>query len=362
MRHSERTIRLALGLAFAAASAGLSPLAHSQVLAQDQAQTQAQAQPPNTMPALTGQVRLQHESQQANPAFSVPPGWASSQTSPANTLETELRSSTRHISGVVTFQQQVQGDATRSRAWVNELYASHDGGAWQFSAGKKTMSWDVGHGFRPNDMVQQETRLGLISRTLEGHPLLAAEHFTDSTAWTLVRVNPTGSPSDPGGDEPAWAARVYQRAGAVDWYGFARSGSHTGTSSGVAMAWVATESLELHASWRRLAANTHQAVLGGTWTTQTELSLLAETWQDDTAALPRHHMLRLSWQHDGWQPALEWLHNPSDGGRVVTASVGWQGDRLHLQGGLRAYGGPDAAAYSRLPMARQAYVAATLAF
>jgi len=107
----------------------------------------AQAEP-NAMP-ISGQVRVQHDELQANQALAglarLPTGFS--------TLETELRASGRGLTTVVTLQQRQQADAGSGRAWVNELYASHDGGAWQLSAGKKIVSWDVGYGFRPNDMV-----------------------------------------------------------------------------------------------------------------------------------------------------------------------------------------------------------------
>ncbi len=43
-----------------------------------------------------------------------------------------------------------------------------------------------------------------------------------------------------------------QRSGAADWHAFARLGRHTGASLGGALAWVATDSLAVHASLRRL--------------------------------------------------------------------------------------------------------------
>lgn len=61
----------------------------------------------------------------------------------------------------------------------------------------------------------------------------------------------SGGQRQPGAQEPALAARVYRRDGAVDWHGFARAGAHTGASVGFAVAWVASEALELHSSWRR---------------------------------------------------------------------------------------------------------------
>lgn len=396
-----------------------------------------------TVPCLAqtevgGQVRLQwigQEAAAAGPLAQANALQAGTAALPASgaAVETELRASGHGLTGIVTFQQQRQESReVESRAWVNELYASHDGGAWQFSAGKKIVAWDVGYGFRPNDMVQQEERRLLLSRTLEGRPLLMAEHFSADTAWSLVWVNPSAQAEQLGAQEPALAGRVYLRAGAVDWHGFARVGTRTGASVGGAAAWVASEALELHSSLRfsgrvdskaidpnanglvgsnpwqpGIEHDVAQFLLGGTWTHASQLSLLMEAWWDGTApadaqwdawaqrngqlatlasrgapaaavagnlawqaeafsvspSLRRSNVfLRLSWQHEAWQPALDMLYTPADQGRVMTASLSWQGDRVQLQGGLRVYAGPADAVLMQLPARSMAYVASTWAF
>lgn len=394
-------------------------------------------------PEFGGQLRPEIVDQQANPhgpmaqAAGLVPGIV---TLPAAgvAVETELRGSGYGLTGVGTLRvQRLEGQAWRSEAWVNELYASGGGTSWQFSAGKKIVAWDVGYGFRPNDVVQQERRRTLLSVTPEGRPLGLAEHFDASTAWSFVLVNPTHARSDRGAEEPALAVRVYQRAGAVDGYGFARYGARTGASVGAAAAWVATDAVELHASVRYLnAADTlaldtaavaaapaglvranpwqdasvrhvAQALVGGTWTSAEQLSLLAEAWWDGTALsntqwndwnarnrqlgalvgtpapaaaiagnlawqgsafgaasnLRRANLfMRLSWTHEKWQPAFDVLVTPADAGRIVTASLGWQGDRMRFDSGLRYYGGPADAVLAQLPTRRLAYAAATWAF
>ena len=357
-------------------------------------------------------------------------------------LETELHASGHGLTGIATLRQQrLEGGTLRSDAWVNELYASGEAADWQFSAGKKIVGWDVGYGFRPNDFVQQEQRRTLLPTTPEGRPLLMAEHFDASTAWAFVLVNPTQPQWQRGADEPALAARAYQRDGAVDWFGFARYGAHTGGSVGAASAWVATEAVELHASIRYLneadsvaidtaavagsptglvptnpwvdtsVRHAVQALVGGTWTNADQVSLLAEAWWDGTAPsnaqweawdarnrqlgalvgtparapipasaiagnlawqasafgasanLHRANLyMRLSWTHEKWQPAVDLLYTPADGGSIATASLGWQGDRVRVDGGLRVYGGPGSAVLAQLPTGRIAYVALTWAF
>lgn len=348
------------------------------------------------------------------------------------TVQTELHASRPGFNAVLTLQSKhPQGSATTSRAWVNELVASHDAGAWQFAAGKKVLAWDVGYGFRPNDMVQQEERRTFASSAAPGRPLLVAEHFNADTAWSLVWVNPTAERERRGAQEPALAARVYRRDGALDWHGFARVGAHTGAGLGAAVAWVATDALELHGSWRyqrrvdtrgmapsralwtsdpwqaSSADHVQQLLVGGTWTNASQLSVMAEAWWDGAALsdaqwrdwgqrnqylaalqgkgppvgaiagnlawqadafgaasnLRRGNVfLRLSWQSGAWQPALDLLYTPADGGRLLTASLLWQGDRVSVQGGARASAGPRTAVLQQLPNHVQQYLNVTWAF
>ncbi len=335
-----------------------------------------------------------------------------------------------------------EGGPTSSSATLNELYGSAavpgTADAWHVSLGKKVVGWDVGYGWRPSDVVQQEPRRQLLATTPEGRPLAALEYFGAETAWTLVWVNPhhlhAGFERSTGSEESALALRAYHRAGTLDLHGFARWGEHTHGSLGAALAWVASESTELHASWRfasrrdgwhgsapadatPLRANPWQVatlgsaaqwLLGGTWTNEAQLSVLAEAWHDGSApsdaewdawqrrtdALARagaagpaslrtafaanlawqatpwqaqnlrrdNLFLRVTWQHEAWQPALDLLYTPADAGRSVTASLGWQGDRLHLEAGLRQSGGPATALFAQLPQRRSGYLLASYAF
>jgi len=393
-------------------------------------------------PELSGQVRgyaISRQSADAGPlaqANALQPGTAAIDASTA-TLQAELRGSTTlgpvSLHATASAQvQQMDGAGNSTGGTVHEAYAAGAVGTWQWSAGKKVVSWDVGYGFRPNDLVQQEVRRTLVAETLEGRPLLMAEHFDADTAWSLVWVNPSNERDNTGAQEAALAARAYWRAGAVDWHGFARQGEHSGTSVGAAVSWVASDALELHASarayqhadgtstvlpgsalatsnpWRASQSGAGQQwLIGGTWTNDSQLSLLAEAWHDDTAltdaqwsawsarnqALPLwlargvpaaavagnlawqgkafgvtnslrqdNVFLRLSWQHERWQPALDVLYTPADRGVITTASVLWTGEHVKLEAGLRAHGGPENAVVRQLPVQRQGYVVATWAF
>ncbi len=229
-------------------------------------------------------------------------------------LEAELRAEAHWWTAAgALLAQRPEGQGLSRQGRLNELYASGGLDSWQFSGGKKIVAWDVGYAFRPNDVVEQEPRRLLLDRTPEGRPVLTAEHFDASKAWSFVVVNVGHDRDERGAREPALASRVYMRDGAVDWHGFARYGIRTGPSIGAAAAWVASESLELHASARWLheadsiaiddaavaaapgglvrsdpwldatVAHPVQALVGGTWTNAEQFSVLAEAWWDGTA-------------------------------------------------------------------------------
>jgi hypothetical protein len=357
-------------------------------------------------------------------------------------VETELHLSGKGITSIATAQGQLrETDQTRSThatAWINELYGTVGDGAWQLSAGRKVIAWDVGYGFRPNDMVQQERRRNLIGTTLVGRSVATLDYFDATLAASLVWMNPEQIVQENAADknfneEQALAVRVYYRAGGTDLHGFAKYGAHSGVSVGAAVAWVATDALELHASARYLQRNSAkhlapnsallqrsspwlahtqtdvaQVLLGATWTTEEQHSFLLEAWWDGTAlsskqwqhwnnrntalnasaaklrdyprelaynlawqsqvlstgsSLQQENLFaRWSWQTSTWQPALDILWTPQDDGRVLTASLGWQGDRWHLVGGLRLYGGPNTSVLAQLPSSKTAYVSATWTF
>lgn len=390
------------------------------------------------LPAVTGQIRLLgndfHPSMRGPlaAANALQPGIAT-QTTASAALETELRTSGTGWNLTGTLQQQaLPGGSQPNRAWFNEAAVTRDVAGWSLSAGKKIVAWDVAYGFRPNDVVQQETRRLLVSTLAEGRTVIMAEHFDVDTAWSFVFANAGHARSELGAREPAYAARVYKRDGAADWHGFARYGAHTGASVGVALAWVATDALEVHGSARYVSradskafdtrspfiaavspwqtSTVHratQAIVGGTWTHESQLSLMVEAWWDGTAlsptqwdawrarnaalgALPRNAApasavagnlawqsdafsaasnlhrgnvyARASWEHEGWAPSLDMLYHPADQGRMITAALVWKGDRVQVQGGVRINAGPAASVLRQLPTQRQAFLAATWAF
>ncbi len=315
------------------------------------------------------------------------------------------------------------GSRPASEGVLNELF--HDAEFWgtHLTVGKKVLSWDVGYGFRPLDVVQQEDRRAFLPFALEGVPLLALERFGEGSATALVYANPLRGKSPRARDEEALALRHYRRLGGLDLHLMTRWSRRSLGEGGLAAAWVPAEVLEFHASvryQRRLerpgdarlqpggpiistadparslvSGDAVSALAGLTLTPGWDLSFLLEGWIDPAAAtasawraraalargqaalLPggtfpgpavvanlawdtrwfegsnlvrENLLLRASQRWDRFEPALDLLWTPADGGLVTTASVGWEGERSRLAAAVRVYGGRRDAAVRLLPI------------
>lgn len=254
------------------------------------------------------------------------------------------------------FTLQQGDDGSDLQSSTRSLYWAHSDGAWEWSAGRRVVGWDVGQGWRPNDLVQQENRRALVNTPPTGRGVLMAQHFGAESAWALAVVNPGGSEQDRLADEPALAARAYWQQGALDMHAFARQGARTGASVGTALAWVADDALELHTSlrwlqdadtralapgasgmvatnpWRdaRTGAAT-QALVGGTWT-YGAWSTLLEAWWDGTALSDP--------QWDAWNARNVELQRLAARGAAASAVAGnlaWQLDPLSARANLRRH-------------------------
>jgi hypothetical protein len=166
--------------------------------------------------------------------------------------------------------------------------------------------------------------------------------------------------------------------------------------------------LHSHSPWQPAIQHAvRQALIGGTWTHASNQSLLFEVWWDGAAlsaaqwhqwqlrnaglrewattpapaeavagnlawqvqaftARPnlqrRNLYLRWSATREAWQPALDVLWHPADGGQLWTTSVGWQGDRWRVDAGWRQAAGPADAVLMQLPNRRTAYLVTQWAF
>ncbi len=166
-------------------------------------------------------------------------------------------------------------------------------------------------------MVQQEARRTLLALPLEGRPLVEVERYAAQSAAALVWVNPHHANAAPdaarGAAESAFAARGYARQGSADWHAFGRWGRHTRGSVGAALAWVASDEWEVHASvralqrhdawqldphaagapvgvnpWRQATqGRSRQGLVGVNWTGTQQVSVLVEWWYDGTALADR---------------------------------------------------------------------------
>jgi hypothetical protein len=388
--------------------------------------TQAFAQdaPPPPLPTdtvqLSGEWRTWHQALGANSlgplawAHALQPGLIPLPVD-TTTAEAELRARWRFIQGNVLLSwSQPERGVSQTHSQVQELYANAEAGDWQFSAGRKVVSWDVGYGFRPNDIVQHETRRSLLTVTPQGRPMLQAETFGADSATSLVWVNPQAhhdaAPATEA-DEAALAARWYHRSGSRDDYLFARWGQYSHASIGAALAWVATDELELHASarWHQQGGDTSW-LLGANWTGTQQQGLMLEWWHDasapdnatwtpwlnhnqalrraaSTPVLPEplrmglaaqlaqqatllrsgqlrqdNLFVRTSWQHEAWQFEWDTLYMPADHGQIGTLSAQWQADQWRLTLAWRRYGGPSTAVSSQLPSRQTLLLAAVVAF
>ena len=121
---------------------------------------------------VRGELRLHRDTRSANPqgplaaAHALAPAIGVPAAN-ADTVELGLRGTLRRgavslLGDAVAWRQRLDG-TTSGATWagagrINELNVSAERGAWAVSAGKKVLGWDVGYGFRPNDVVQQELR------------------------------------------------------------------------------------------------------------------------------------------------------------------------------------------------------------
>lgn len=275
------------------------------------------------------------------------------QTSVQSELEMKAQYKNWHTTATLHTEKS-DSNSTRNTGWLNEFYGNLDQGAWQLSAGKKIIAWDVGYGFRPNDVIQQEKRRSLISQTAIGKPLASLDFFTADQALSLVWVNPAQNDAINNIEEQAIAARWYQRSGNVDWHGFARYGKHTQTSLGAAFSWVASDAVELHGSLRvqqkaailqqtaftglarsapwqwEMQNQVSQLLLGANLTTEDQHSFFVEYWYDGGARsqsdwrqwLTQNQQLLSMGQQAAWRLA-------------AAANLAWQNNAFNASSNLR---------------------------
>jgi len=198
------------------------------------------------------------------------------------------------------------------KATLNELFMDFSLGETEGSIGKKVVSWGVGYGYRPLDVIQKEDRQALKTFDLEGRPMLMLEYFTQDSAITAVLVNKM--------KYDALNATRGEFEGAMKYSTFIQNFDvymllyqHQGESLSVGAALSTTygDHFEFHGSARFLPSykkfvhrlsgqtptlltqrdvydtptgyNALQALLGASWTWGNGFGLMLEAWHDGTA-------------------------------------------------------------------------------
>ena len=346
--------------------------------------------------------------------------------------ELELRSRMWGINLVTTAHTTMQQQREpENGVIINEVYYDVTLAGERFGVGKKIHSWDVGFGFRPLDLIQQENRRTLAATTLEGVPYLAWEKFSGDTAWMLLYVNPGNGTATAARNDESLALKYYLRSGSNDWHAVARWSQRTRAELGAAFATVPLPSTEWHGSLlyqQRLERQYNsltgaagvplsrgnpmvtreeyhgiKALTGITVTGESGFSLLGEAWYDGEAysagewqaltnltqrqralsgngvppaaiagaiaysgsafdrpnLLRNNLLLRLSHRQEGepFEPAIDLLCTPDDGGLVATLSLGYTGNQYRIDAGVRQFDGANNSAYRMMPEKRSIYLA-----
>ncbi|MEO8008426.1 MAG: hypothetical protein ABI728_07905 [Betaproteobacteria bacterium] len=226
--------------------------------------------------------------------------------------EAELRAKPFDVNLVATARTtKREGSDSDNEVILNELFYDTRVAGQRIGLGKKIMSWDVGFGFRPLDVIQQEDRRAIFTTTLEGIPYASWERFGEKDAWIVVLANPGRSQEVDPRDDQSLAVKYYLHSESTDWHAVARVSQRNRWESGAAFSRVAGESTEMHGSVlyqyryekriNRLAGQSRtllatsdpveartfddgiKALLGFTWTAQAGWTLLGEAWYDSSA-------------------------------------------------------------------------------
>ncbi len=225
-------------------------------------------------------------------------------------LELRLREGGFNAQGTLRWQA-AQGAKPEQHGISNQFYYDGElGGGVGYSVGKKVMSWGVGYGFRPLDIVQRENRRGVNLPALVGLPLLAVENFSAEEAWTLAWVRPGEGGGTDDSHDSSLAFHWYRLAGADDLHAVARLSHRRGIEAGAGFTRVIGEEWSFHGAalyqrdYRKTLStlaesgglfaaadpraefvrhNGVKAVAGAQWTGESGWSLLAEGWYDADA-------------------------------------------------------------------------------
>lgn len=153
----------------------------------------------------------------------------------------------RMVIAANTSRSDVAGTAF-SEVAVQEAVYDFSLHGYEWSIGRKIVAWGVGYGFRPLDIIQQETRLQWQTLSMQGRFILSMEHFGSDSAdsWVLYqdrRANPLDVV-----DAAALAYQHYRLLENSDLYGIASLNEHGRYKIGAGYSQVVNEKTEWHGS------------------------------------------------------------------------------------------------------------------
>lgn len=380
---------------------------------------------------ITGSLSLSPEWRADNagsPYFVPPPVVPSRHKALRQDLGLRIQEGGFNAQGIVRIAA-AEARAPEQHGIVNQLYYDGElgpGSGW--TLGKKVMTWGVGYGFRPLDVVQREDRRGINPPPLVGIPLLAWDSFSADEALSVVWQRPGSGRGNAASEDAALAAHWYRLVAGTDLHAVARISGRNGLEAGAGFSRAVGEEWSFHGaalnqrhyakSLNRIAEsgvgilatqspmedvagkNAVKAVAGAQWTGESGFGILLEAWYDGEAysrsewrrlhaltarqraltglapqsaidgnvawssqAFNRPNLLRdnlmTRLSHDldqRWKSALEWVMTPRDGGRAVTLSLGYEGNRQRIGGGIRWLGGAADSALAQAPLRRTAWL------
>lgn len=133
---------------------------------------------------------------------------------------------------------------------LNELALSYGLGDWEFTMGRRAISWGVGYGFRPLNVVQRTDTQRISRESLMGIDMLLAEYYTEMGELAIMLLPEQRDQS------AALVARYFQSDEAYDWQGVIRYDNRRKLQLGVGGVRIMGEALSLHGSALYVANST----------------------------------------------------------------------------------------------------------
>jgi hypothetical protein len=245
-----------------------------------------------------------------SPYYVGPPTVDTPRRSGRNDIELKLQEGGFNAQGILR-QQVADGNRPEYHGIANQFYYDGQltpGLGW--TAGKKVMSWGVGFGFKPLDVIQRENRRSINPPPLVGVPLVAVERFTENDAWTVAWTRPGQGAGERDDCDPSVALHWYRLADGDDLHGVMRISRRRRLEAGIGATRIIGDEWSIHGAalyqqrtWQRTnqliadggtfaavdpmaekaSGGGVKAVAGVQWTGESGWSVLAEAWYDADA-------------------------------------------------------------------------------